>query len=249
MARQRGILRIEGTMSGMTFYKMGNAYFIKAQREISRDRILHDPKFKRVMENANEFGSAANAGKLLRDTVKRMMKNAPDVTVTQRLTQLMTKIVKSDTINARGLRNVGTAILQLAAKNLLKGFEFNINSPIERILLKRYDVNVFTGEITINHLVPVNDLVFPEAATSLVIRGAFAVVNFTTKTHAIEYTNEVHLTTGTAPTTIVLTPAGIPAGSGTKIYLLQIEFFDEVNGLQYELNNKAFNAIVMAEVA
>ena len=249
MAKQRGVLRIEGTIGGMAFYKMGNSYFVKTQREISRERILHDPKFARVMENANEFASAASSGKLLRDTLRSMMKNAPDVTVTQRLTQLMTKIVKTDTISMRGLRNVGTTILQPSSKNLLKGFEFNRNSSIERILLKSYHINTLTGEITIGNFVPLCDVVFPERATSLMLKGAFANVDFATKTHTIEYTNEVYFPIDAPSSTVTLTPAGTPAGNGTKIYLLQIEFFQEVNGVKYELNNKAFNALVIAEVA
>ena len=40
----------------------------------------------------------------------------------------------------------------------------------------------------------------------------------------------------------------IPAGTGAKVYLLKIEFFQLVNGVQYSLKNGAHNALKIIEV-
>jgi hypothetical protein len=47
---------------------------------------------------------------------------------------------------------------------------------------------------------------------------------------------------------MLLTPAASPAGAGTDLYLLQIEFFQEVNGVQYTLKNGAYNSLSIVEV-
>jgi len=45
-----------------------------------------------------------------------------------------------------------------------------------------------------------------------------------------------------------LTPASAPTGTGTDIFILMIEFFQEVNGVQYSLNNGQYNAMSIVEV-
>jgi hypothetical protein len=249
MAKQKGNLKIEGTMNDMTFYKIRNNYYVRAKRDVSRERILTDPKFARVRENGNEFGLAVKAGKLLRDVVKNMFKEARSLATSTRLLQLMLRIQKSDLISERGKRNTGVALASPAAKKLLKGFEFNSKAQMGSILFKPYTVNTVTGVIAIANLVPVNDVLVPEGTTHLTLRGAYADVNFTDGASAIEYTNEVNLSIDATLTTVTLTPTAVPPGTGTKFYLLQLEFFQMVNAVQYELNNGLFNALVIAEIA
>jgi hypothetical protein len=47
---------------------------------------------------------------------------------------------------------------------------------------------------------------------------------------------------------VVLTPAGTPAVPGIKMVLVKIEFFQEINGVQYTLKNGAYNALRVSEV-
>ena len=48
--------------------------------------------------------------------------------------------------------------------------------------------------------------------------------------------------------TQVLTPSGFPSGGGNLFFFLLIEFYQEVNGVQYALNNGNFNALCLLEV-
>ncbi|MEP7169617.1 MAG: hypothetical protein ABI855_09640 [Bacteroidota bacterium] len=247
--KQKGIIKLEGTSEDITFYKSKDGFLARAKGGVSKERIKNDPKFARVRENDKEFGSAAKAGKYLRDAIRSLMKNARDFRVVSRLTLLMSQILKLDTTSKRGDRNVGVAIALPAAKALLKGFEFNNKSQIGSILYKPYSVDILTGKITINNLVPINDITPPQGATDLTLRGAYSNVNFADGVSATEFTNEVNLPIDGTVTTVSLTPAAVPAGTGTKLYFLQIEFFQTVNAVQYELNNGAFNALVIAEIA
>ena len=73
MAKLNGLLKIEGTLENLTFYKTQDGHLVKTKSGVSADRIANDPNFQRTRENGAEFGSSASAGKLLRNTVRTLM--------------------------------------------------------------------------------------------------------------------------------------------------------------------------------
>jgi hypothetical protein len=81
------------------------------------------------------------------------------------------------------------------------------------------------------------------------MKGAFANVDFTNEISAIEYSPVTNLPIDGTNTPVTLTPAGVPAGTGTKFYLLLIEFFQEVNGIQYSLKNGSYNVLNIVDAA
>lgn len=249
MARLKGLLKIEGTLDELTFYKTQDGHLVKTKSGVSGDRIANDPTFQRTRENGSEFGSAAAAGKLLRDAVRTLMLTAADNRITARVTQLMTIIKNYDTTSQRGERNVGVGIAAPGATDELKNFDFNINAILSSILYKPYAVDTPTGIITISGLVPINDIAAPIGATHVSLRGAWAKVDFAAGTSAVEYTNTTNVAIDATSGNVTLTPAGVPAGSGTSLFLLAVEFFQEVNGVQYTLKNGAYNALSIVEVA
>jgi hypothetical protein len=249
MARLKGLLKIEGTLDELTFYKTQDGHLVKTKSGVSGDRIANDPTFQRTRENGSEFGSAAAAGKLLRDAVRTLMLTAADNRITARVTQLMTIIKNYDTTSQRGERNVGVGIAAPGATDELKNFDFNINAILSSILYKPYAVDTATGIITISGLVPINDIAAPIGASHVSLRGAWAKVDFAAGTSAVEYTNITNVAIDATSGNVTLTPAGVPAGSGTSLFLLAVEFFQEVNGVQYTLKNGAYNALSIVEVA
>lgn len=249
MARQKGIIKLKGTIGDITFYKSQDGHLAKEKTSLDGDRINNDPAFIRTRENGQEFGEAAKDGKLLRDALRPNMITAHDKRVTSRLTQLLVKILKIDNTSARGARTVGTAIALPTAMVMLKGFNFNINSILGSVLLKPHVLNTGTGVITINGLVPINDIIPPQGATHVTIKGAWAKVDFAGKVYDIQQTNNVNLLIDGTLTNVVLTPAAAPVGAGTNVYVLQVEFFQLVNAVQYSLKNGAYNALSIIGVA
>jgi hypothetical protein len=177
------------------------------------------------------------------------MMTAADNRVTSRVTQVMTIIKNFDTTSARGDRSVGVGIADPMAQAELKNFDFNISAILSSILYKPYTVNTATGVIGITGLVPVNDIAYPTGSTHVAIRGAWAKIDFAGNTSEIEYTTIVNLPIDGTSGTVTLTPAAIPAGAGTSLFFLAIEFFQEVNGVQYTLKNGAYNSLSIVEVA
>lgn len=249
MAKLKGILKIEGTLDELTFYKTQDGHLVKTKGGVSADRIANDPNFQRTRENGSEFGSSATAGKVLRNAVRNLMMNAADNRVTSRLTQVMTVIKNYDTTSARGERTVAVGIADPAALALLKDFDFNDKAILSGVLFAPFIVTPATGEIAIPAFVPLNDIAYPGGATHVNLKAAYANVDFTNEISAIEYSPVTNLPIDGTNTPVSLVPAGVPAGAGTKFYLLLLEFFQEVNGVQYPLKNGAYNVLNIVEAA
>jgi hypothetical protein len=109
-------------------------------------------------------------------------------------------------------------------------------------------VNTATGVITINGIIPINDIAFPNGATHMSIKGAWAKVDFSNGTYQVELTNTTNAPIDAAPSNVVLTPSAVPAGTGVDLFLLMVEFYQEVNAVQYSLKNGAYNALSIVEV-
>lgn len=248
MARQKGIIKLEGKIGDISFYKSKDGYLAREKGGVEAERIKNDPAFERTRENGSEFGSSARSGKLLRDAVRTMMQNASDSRVTSRLTKLMTQIKNLDGTSIRGERNVGVGIGTAQAKALLKGFNFNDAAVLGSILFNPYNIDLGTGVITLNDLVPINDLNTPPGATHITLRGAWGKIDFSTGDTDFQETNAVNLPIDATSTNVVLTPAAAAAGPGTDMYLLMVEFYQEVNGNQYTLKNGAYNALSIVDV-
>lgn len=249
MAKLKGILKIEGTLDELTFYKTQDGHLVKTKGGVSAERIANDPNFQRTRENGAEFGSSATAGKLLRNAVRNLMMNAADNRVTSRLTQIMTQIKNYDVASVRGERTVADGIADPAALALLKDFDFNDKALLSGVMFAPFTVVPLTGVINIPAFVPINDISYPSGATHISMKGAFANVDFTNEISAIEYSPVTNLPIDGTNTPVTLTPAGVPAGTGTKFYLLLIEFFQEVNGIQYSLKNGSYNVLNIVDAA
>ena len=249
MAQQKGIIKLRGKIGDISFYKSQDGHLAREKGGVDGDRIKNDPAFVRTRENGAEFGSSANAGKVLRDALRPMLMSAADNRLTSRLTKVMTAIKNLDGTSARGERTVGTAIVNPVAQQLLKGFNFNLRAILGAVLFKPYSVSIVNGEITIKNLVPINDIKFPSGATHMTIRGAWAQIDFNTGKYEVHQTQDENLPIDATASNLLLIPVGVPSIGGSNLFLLHLEFFQELNGVQYSLKNGAYNALAIVDVA
>ena len=248
MAQQKSILKLKGTIGGISFYKSKDGYLAREKGGVDASRIANDPGFARTRENGAEFGNSASAGKLLRDAVRALGKDASDGRVTSRLTQIMAQIKNMDEANARGERHVGEGIAKEEAKLLLKGFNFNVNAVLGAVLYKPFELDTETGEISIAALSPQNDISIPSGATHVIFRSGFASIDFTTGASEMVVSNSVRLATDVVAQALSLKPATVPAVEGTHFFLLSIDFVQSVNTVDYSLNNNSYNVLAIVEV-
>lgn len=248
MAKNDGIIKIKGTLDNMTFYKSTDGDMVRKKGGVSKKRIMKDPAFARTRENISEFTSSAQSGKLLRLAVNDLMQQAKDSRVTSRITQLMMKIQKLDTVDVRGQRKVAVGLEEDEGKALLLGFNFNKRANLSSVLRAPYSTDPVTGEVSIPDFQPAIGLIAPEGATNVGLRSAFVNVDFETGTYEGSSSSMEDLELDMSSTDVTLTPASVPAGSGTDLLLLLIEFFQEVNGEQYPLRNGAHNSLCIVDI-
>jgi hypothetical protein len=250
MARQKGLLKIDGTIGGMTFYRTKDGLIVKEQIESTKNKFKNDASYQRTRENAAEFGMAATSGKMVRDGIRSFMANSVDSKVTSRLTQLMSYILKEDKTSARGERTVANGMLTVNGKAFLKHFNFNIDAILGSVLFKKVDVNQTTGEMIIPSLNPINEMNFPQGATHVSFTTAFMSIDFSTGTSYVEYSPAKNVPIDSTVGDIQIEPDEVPTLNPgmNSLYFLCIEFFQEVNGKQYSLKNGSYNALEILEV-
>tara|TARA_R110000850_G_scaffold218852_2_gene344406 strand:+ start:26127 stop:26876 length:750 start_codon:yes stop_codon:yes gene_type:complete len=243
MAKQKGLLKIEGTLDDLTFFKTEDGFVVRTKGGVSRDRILRDPSFIRTRENMTEFAHCAGTGKMLRRAAADLIRNVKDKRVTGRLTGTMARIKNYDTVSPRGQRKVDIGVTTPQGLALLKGFDFNTRSQLTTVMTKPWSLDTATGEVVIANLIPQNNIVPPEYATHVSFTAAFMMLDFATGESQVYQSNVVNLPIDLAATTVTLTPDDVPTGSGTAMYFLLVEFFQEINSVQYTLKNGSYNAL------
>jgi len=250
MARQKGIVQITGTMGNMTFYKSQDGMMVKEKSEVSKEKIMNDPKYKRTRENMAEFGNAGKSGKMLMESIRSFVLSASDNRVTSRLTQTMKQVLVEDKFSIRGSRNVADGIKTDKGKSLLKLFNFNRFSQLAAVLHRPIDLDPATGAITINDLNPIVHIVGPQGTTHVSLSCAFATVEFATGKTFTEYSQPVELALDNITSNVQLVPDKVPPISpdSTSFYFIKLEFYQEVNGGKYSLNNGSFNCVEILDV-
>ncbi len=184
MARQKGIIKLKGTIGDITFYKTQDGHLAREKGGIDANRIKNDPAFQRTRENGSEFGRAGKAGKILRTALRPLLINSADGRMVSRLTQAMVKVIQADLISDRGLRNVidGEA-------ELLFGFEFNIRGKLGTSLYAPFvgEIDRVTGgiKVTLASFIPANMIAAPSGTTHFKIISGGAEVDFEAETYVV----------------------------------------------------------------
>jgi hypothetical protein len=249
MARQKGIIKIKGTIGDITFYKTKDGYLVKEKSGVDASRIATDPAFQRTRENGSEFGRAGKAGKVLRLAYRPLLLRCSDSRMVSRLTQSMMKTLQTDTVNSRGMRNVVDG-----DTTLLKGFEFNIHGKLSTTMFAPYvaNINRVTGTLTIDLLsfVPTELIAAPTGTTHFKIVSGGAEIDFVAENHIVEYTESAILPWNENPTTAITQTNTVTAASTLPLFLvLGVEFYQEVNGEMYSLKNGAYNSLSLVAVS
>ncbi|MDT8347087.1 MAG: hypothetical protein RQ756_04745 [Flavobacteriaceae bacterium] len=249
MAKLRSLIKIEGTLDDLTFYKTKEGYLIRTKGGVSKNRIASDPAFARTRENNAEFGHSATAGKILRRAILDMINDAKDPRVASRLTTVMSKVKNLDTVSQRGKRNVTQGLLSAEGKSLLKGFDFNNRAVLTSVLLKEPVLDTATAEVQLQAFNPSVHVDVPQGATHIVLTAGVVAIDFQEGNSELVTSNALTIPITNTETDVVLTPASVPTITGPKMYLFKVAFLQEVNADLYVLNNGAFNVLNILEVA
>jgi hypothetical protein len=248
MAKMKGLIKFEGTLDNLTFYKSADGHLVRTKGGVSKNRIMNDPAFVRTRENGVEFGSIASSGKLLRNSMGSLLVKAKDAKLSSRLVKVLGQIKNLDTTSVRGSRNVAQGLLDANAKLMLKGFDFNNRAPLGNVLNAAISVAPATGEVTIFPFNPMEQMRTSDGATHFSFQVGFLNLDFATGIGDLSLSTEEIYPLVQGVISPVMTPTAVPTGAGVRFYVLLVEFFQEVNGVNYMLNNGAYNVLNILEV-
>lgn len=243
MAKARGILKIRGTLDGLTFYKMKGEHYVRRKSGVSKKRIKNEAVFARTRENNAEFSNCATSGRWLRTAMGPLLFKPKDSRLTSRLLQTLCKIKALDHTSMRGKRTVEKGIAGVAGKLLLTGFDFNDASPMGRILRVPYALDEAEGTVTFADFIPSRHLVSPKAATHVSLQLAQLHLDFALGTHKLVLSLPQQLPLQQSAGTVVLSTAAITEPLGTTFFLFSVTFYQEVNGIRYSLKNGDYSAL------
>jgi hypothetical protein len=256
MARQKGIIKIKGSLGGITFYQKNGQDFSRVTNGPSKERIATDPAFKRTRENNQEFAGASAAGKAMRLGLQGYVAEMADSTLTSTLLKLFRTMIDRATTGVRGERS----IMIVPNKDLLVDFNFNKSLHFDSIFMAPFSAAVDATRTQVSFSIPdfntANCLHAPQGATHIRLIGTASVLSsftFNVSTKKYEATDPAgniqhsyglsgllpigSMAGGTTTiTTIVMPPSPISVDSGL-VACIAIEFYQMVAGNPYLLSS------------
>lgn len=104
MAKQIGIIKLSGTIDGVTMYKSKFGKIAKTKSSLEGSVIKTSESFKNTRKNNAEFGRASLSSKLFVSSVLNFIASYRSLRTS--LTKLFLQIIKNDTVNTWGERTV-----------------------------------------------------------------------------------------------------------------------------------------------
>ncbi|MDJ0367319.1 hypothetical protein QMK33_19395 [Hymenobacter sp. H14-R3] len=248
MASQTGILGLQGTVGGLVFAKDGS---VRQKPASNKAAFTSSASLARTRENASEFGRAASGGKLIRDSLRALIAAASDRRMVSRLTQKVRAVIAMDTVNGRGTRLVqGDNVASLL------GFNFNLGAGIGQNVFFQYTVAGSGANVTLHipSLAPISDIAPPQGATHFELLFGASLMNFATGTYTQATVaaplGVLALNSATISNRDVVAafPAA-PTVDEVVVGVLGINFYQQLNGQYYPLNNNSTNPLAIEYIA
>ncbi|WP_111307135.1 hypothetical protein [Confluentibacter sediminis] len=94
MPKQKGLIKIKGTLNGVSYYQLNGIDVARRAVGPSKERIQTDPAFVKVKHNNQEFGGASSLSKAIRQSLGDTATTFKDSYMASRLTGVCHKIIQ-----------------------------------------------------------------------------------------------------------------------------------------------------------
>ena len=239
MAKQTSIITLTGKVGGLTVYKTKDGHMAKEKGGVPLSRIMTDPRYARTRENMREFAEAAAAVKAVKEALRPAFTKLGGSKLHGRMQSIMVKVVKSDPVNSRGERKAAEGDWTLFHK-----FELNGATPLSATLKAEYTVTdtPTAFSVAFEEFRPIDDLVIPPGATHFRLSAQGISVDLATGGRSLVKTATPAVPIGDLVESFTLEVGKAGLEEAIRMYVLGIEFIQEVNGEEYALNDGAHNS-------
>ncbi|NRD24104.1 hypothetical protein HNV10_12660 [Winogradskyella litoriviva] len=236
MARQKGLLKLTGTIGGINFYVVNGVGFARnAGGGFNGDAIRHQPNMQRVRENASEFGHCSKVKKAFRLALMPFLLGYKHSKLHARMMTLFTSIKALDTTSERGSRRVGEGLQTAKGRQLLHTFEFtpqhkmlnavlchsNFNWPLQVLSITEFSAKLYP---------------YPKAATHVSLTLGILDFNFDTLESSLKVAPTYFLEVSSAASSFEIAMDTVMATDFVGIAVLGLRFYEVIDDEVYGLN-------------
>lgn len=228
MGKQAGPLKITGTFDGLSFYKMGDEYYVRKKGGPTRKQVLKSPSFENTRRVISEFTKCSQDAGLLRRAIRQLVKL--DTSYHRRLNKVMLAIKNFDRTSAWGQRYIHKALKTAEARSALLQFDFikgrkpsqNLANKISISKDKEFRISGFS----------LQDLCFPNDAHLLLLTAGQVSLDFENCKSEVTAYQSILIDKKTKIKDILLQPLKKSKSLGDDIFILHIQFFTK-SGKEY----------------
>ena len=247
MARQKGIITLEGTLGGINFYiRKGEATSRKGRGGFNSKAIKKDPNMVRVRENASEFGRVSRAKKLVRLGLHPFLKDLADVSLHGRMMTLFQQIKVLDGVSERGQRTFENGLATAEGRTLLLHFAITAQK-VSTMLPGDGHFDSITHKYRLTNFKPAA-LRLPKGANGLQLCLGVLQADFADDTSTFYRSEPVYVAATFVDNTVTLVPTSLPTEAGLRIAVLQLRYYQEVNGRLFLFNELAAQGLEVVGV-
>lgn len=233
MARQKGIVFIEGTLGGINFYyRKGVPTARVAGGGFNGRAIKTSPSMVRVREQNREFAGCSKVNKVFKDAIRPFLVEYKDGSLHSRLMALFLGVRDCDMLSERGKREVWKGIATAHGKRLLADFVFTPKcSPI---LPCSYVLDWNTLQFEVNGF-DVSRLRFPYGADYMEVGLGVICFDFEHLTYTADWATPLVIDRRFTDSNFSLGVGAVPVDTGQLMAIVRVAFYQEVNGRPYLL--------------
>lgn len=247
MAKITGPFKITGTIAGTNYYlDSGENYAREAGGGFNGKAIKTKDSMVRVRENASEFGHCATVKSVFMRALHPYLSKLKGRKLHSGMTSLFVRIKNFDSVSARGERRVSKGLSTTEGRNLLLTYSYPERFTVDYALGNRFSVDMVTHTCICDDF-DVSGIAFPEFATHVGLLYGVLVMDFETIQAKTFLAEEYYIAKNDFNHSIALNPVNEPIGSGVRIAVLGVCFYQEVNGVLTKLEAKRGVAVVGLE--
>ncbi len=239
MAKNTGVIQLQGNLGNLNFAKGGQVRQKPASRTVTAVRTL---------ENNSEFKTQSKGTSLLGEAFRSCIANAKSGDWHNRLAKTTREVMKLDLTNPRGQRGIIDD-----ETSLYEGYDFNGNAPLGRVLYAQITTTLdrATGncQVIVPALTPGVSVAAPQGATHFKYISCSAEIDFETETIKSAEAASSFVPLNNTPQTAVMLDVNQTANAAKPIFVgFGLEFYQEVNGQKYILQNGQYNPFQIVKV-
>lgn len=247
MAKNQGIVRLRGSIDGVTYTEGINGRLSRSKSSLNKAKMDANPKYEMLRLMQQELSLFSKFGGLMRSGIKNELTRVKPYKGVQRLNKILNQIKNEDTVHRMGERIVSEGLQSEKGKALLKNFDFYGKTTVTALIDKELQLNSSTGIITIEKFNPIEDVIAPKNTTHLQLRAMVIGVDEEKGTAEVRRSEEVYLPLAEALDDVVLDPNGLPSVDSHLLFVVQLLFYKEVNGFK-ELSGTDSTALTIINV-